>query len=129
MNKKIYLLILGLLIISINSTDTQPDAEPDTETDTGNEPATNKTDSELCEEKLENKDECFKVTLSSADKKCCFYIATNTTTNEEEKGCVLKFTDEELEELKNQENYTIKEECHGKFITTSILVLLALLFL
>ena len=125
MNKKIYLLILGLLIISINS------AETETYTDTGNEnePATNKTDSQLCEEKLENKDECFKVKLSSDDKQCCFYIATNTTENKEYKGCALKFTDEEMEEAKNEENYSLKEECHGKFITTSILVLLALLFL
>ena len=115
MNKKIYLLILGLLIISINS------AENGTET--------NMTDEELCEAKLQNKDECFKVKLSSDDKQCCFYITNNSTDGDGFKGCALKLADEEMEDLKKEENYTIKEECNGKLITTSILVLLALLFL
>lgn len=117
MNKKIYLLILGLLIVSIKSTDT------------GNSTATNKTDEELCEEKLANKDECLKVQLSSNDKKCCFYIGTNSTDGDEHKECALKLSEQELEDLNKEENFTIKEECHGKFITTTILVLLALLFL
>jgi hypothetical protein len=125
MNKKIYLLILGLLIISINSAET----ETDTDTENENEPPTNKTDAELCEEKLQNKDECFKVKLSSDDKQCCFYITNNSTDGDGFKGCALKLTDEEMEEYKKEENYTIKEECNGKLITTSILVLLALLFL
>ena len=117
MNKKIFLLILGLLLVSVIRSDGTSDT-------TSNETP---TDEDLCSEAT-TKDACFKVELSSKDKQCCFYTGTNTTDNDTESACSIKMTEAEKENWK-EDNFTLKEECNGKFVTTSILVLLALLFL
>ena len=126
MNKKIFWIILGLLLISFTlQEDTNTEGDEGQNDDTGNEAL---SDEKLCEAKTE-KDECLKVKLSSDDKKCCFYRET-FPGGKEETACFPKLTDEEKKSAKEEaeEGYELKEECSGKFITPSILVLLALLF-
>ena len=153
MNIKIFLLLLGLLLISVktengestgsdvNESGGEPAVDPDAPTnpdgdegDEGDEGANEEGDGEetpsdkdLCYEKSKDKDGCFKVELSSNDKKCCFYEVTPPEGDKFTK-CLPKITDKEKKENED-EGYEIKEECSGKFITTSILALLALLFL
>lgn len=140
MNTKIILLLLGLLLISVKTNGEETD--PDTNNGDGDAPdgdegdeGTNEegdgeetpSDKDLCIEKSKDKDGCFKVTLSSDDKKCCFYEIT-PTEGDKFTSCVPKLNDEEKKETED-EGYEIKEECSGKFITTSMLALLALLLL
>ena len=143
MNTKIILLLLGLLLISVktdeegnqtesNNTHTGGNATttPDEDDEGTNEEGDGEetpSDKDLCLEKSEDKDGCFKVKLSSDDKKCCFYDVT-PTEGDKFTSCLPKLTDEEKKETEGQ-GYEFKEECSGKFITTSILALLALLFL
>ena len=146
MNTKIFLLLLGLLLISVRTDDELGD-EPDTEQPTNptpeepTEPNPEDTpeddngeetpdDDTLCHAKETDKDGCFKVELSADDKKCCFYDVTPPAESELENytTCALKLTEAQKKEYKDA-GYEFKEECSGKFITTSILALLALLFL
>ena len=119
------MLILGLLLISIKSEQTEGAAGDET---TGEDNDVDTTDDKaLFNAKNDNKNECLKVELSSDDKKCCFYDVT-PPEGEKFTSCVPKLTEAEKKENED-EGYKLKEHCNGKFITTSILVLLALLFL
>ena len=131
MNKKIFWIILGLLLISFTLQQEEGDTEQGEDAGTGgdNEEGGDETpdDYDLCEAKTK-KDECFKVQLSSNDKKCCFYDVTPPEgAGDKFTKCIPKIPDEEKKQNEN-EGYKIKEECSGKFLRTSILVLLALFF-
>lgn len=136
MNTKIFLLLLGLLLISVRTqNDTQPNntttggdnatTTPDEDDEGTNEETP--SDKDLCLEKNTDKDGCFKVQLSSDDKKCCFYDVT-PPEGDKYTICLPKLNDEEKKETEDG-GIEFKEECSGKFIATSILALLALLFL
>ena len=137
--KLLLLLILGLLLVSIRSQGTDGGVEGnETETGDGTEEGDEidgdnvdteepKDDVDLCMAET-TKDGCLKVKLSADDKKCCFYKVVNTTDNEDEEGCNIQMSAEVIEGME-AEGIKVEEDCHGKFITTSILVVLALLFL
>ena len=143
MNTKIFLLLLGLLLISVRTNGepgdgpgTEQPTNPTPEGDNGEETPEDDNgedtpdDDTLCHAKETDKDGCFKVELSADDKKCCFYDVTPPAESELENytTCALKLTEAQKKEYKDA-GYEFKEECSGKFITTSILALLALLFL
>jgi hypothetical protein len=77
----------------------------------------------LCEV-AETKDACQKVKLNSDSKRCCFYTETFSDGNVET-GCFVEVSDDQIKDAE-KEGITIKEECTGRFIKASILVLLSL---
>ena len=131
--KLLLLLILGLLLVSIRTQGGENEPETGGEEGEGETGGENvdaeepKDDIDLCMAET-TKDGCLKVKLSSNDTKCCFYKLVNTTDNKDAEGCNIQMPAEVIEEME-AEGVKVEEDCHGKFITTSILVVLALLFL